>query len=62
MATSSLVMVAVAVALETVAPVGLERVTVKVSLGSTVVSPVTLTATVWRVTPAANVTVPEVAV
>ena len=59
---SSLVMVPVALAWASVAPVGLVRVTVKVSLGSTTVSPRTLTATVWEVVPAAKVRVPVAAV
>ncbi len=56
--TSSLVMVPVAVPREMVAPVGLDSATVKVSVGSTAVSPVTLTVMVWEVTPAAKVRVP----
>ena len=60
--TSSLVSVAVAVARVRVAPLGLVSVTVKVSLGSTTVSPRTLTATVWEVVPAAKVRVPVAAV
>ena len=61
-ATSSLVMVPVAVAVPRVAPTGLVRVTVKASVGSAVVSPVTATATVWVVTPGAKVRVPVLAV
>ena len=59
---SSLVMVAVAVARVSVAPVGFASVTVKVSLDSTAVSPRILTASVWVVVPAAKVRVPEAAV
>ncbi len=58
-ATSSLVMVPVAVPREMVAPVGLDSATVKVSVGSTAVSPMTLTVTVCEVTPPGlNVRVP----
>ena len=45
-----------------VAPDGLDNVTVNVSLGSTVVSPVTATLTVCEITPGAKVIVPEPAV
>ena len=38
-------------------PLTLERVTVKVSSASTLVSPLTETVTVWLVSPAAKVTV-----
>ena len=61
-AVSSLVMVPVAVAVPRVAPDGVDNVTVNVSVGSTVVSPVTATLRVWEVTPAAKVRVPEFAV
>ena len=61
-ATSSFLMVAVAVARDRVAPLELVSATVKVSSGSTAVSPVTLTVTVWAVTPGAKVSVPELAV
>ena len=54
--------VPVAVAVPSVAPDGLDKVTVNVSSASTAVSPVTFTATVCEVTPAANVTVPLPAV
>ncbi len=43
-------------------PVALERFTLNVSFGSTVVSPLTCTVTVCVVTPGAKVTVPEFAV
>ena len=57
---SSLVMVPVAVAVVMVAPLlGLVRVTVKVSLGSGVVSPLTGTLMAWEVMLAPKVTVPE---
>ena len=59
---SSLVMVPVAVAVPSVAPLGLVSFTVKVSFGSTTASPVTATLTVCEVTPGAKVKVPEVAV
>ncbi len=55
---SSSVMVAVATARERVAPEGLERVTVRVSAVSTVVSPLTATTMVWEVTPGVKVRVP----
>ena len=61
-AVSSLTMVPVATARDSVAPVGLDSVTVTVSLGSTVVSPSTPTLMVWVVWPAAKVRVPELAV
>ena len=61
-AVSSLVMVPVAVAVPSVAPVGADSVTVRVSVGSTVVSPVTATLTCWESTPGAKVMVPDVAV
>ena len=61
-AVSSLVMVPVAVAVARVALVGADRVTVRVSSGSTVVSAVTATLTCWERTPGAKVMVPEVAV
>jgi hypothetical protein len=41
-----------------VALAGLERLTVNVSFGSTLVSPLTCTVTVWLVAPGAKVTVP----
>ena len=50
----------VAVAVVIVAPlVGLERVTVKLSSGSTVVSPLTLTVITLEVSFAAKVTIPD---
>ena len=55
---SSLVMVPVAVAVPSLAPEGAESVTVNVSSGSTVASPVTATLIVLDVSPAANVKVP----
>ena len=45
-----------------VAPLALERLTKKVSLASSRVSPLTWTVMVWVVTPAANVNEPLVAV
>ena len=54
---SSLTMVPVPWATATVALTGLARLTKKVSFGSTVVSPLTVTATVLAVSPAANVSV-----
>ena len=57
-ATSSFWMVPVAVAVVRVALVGLERVTVNPSSGSTVVSPDTLTVMTLLVSPAAKLTVP----
>ena len=59
---SSLVIVPVAVALVRVAPEGLDRVTVRVSLDSTAVSPRTPTVMFCVVTPGAKVRVPDVAV
>ena len=56
---SSLRMVPVATARDSVAPVGFDSVTVKVSSGSTAVSPVTATVMVLEVSPAAKVSVPE---
>ena len=57
---SSLVIIPVAVAVVRVAPlVGLDRVTVKLSLGSTVVSPLTLTVITLDVSFAAKVTIPD---
>ena len=55
-------MVPVAVPVARVAPVGLVRVTLRVSVGSTVVSPVTATVSCWLVTPGVKVRVPAVAV
>ena len=57
---SSLLMVPVLVAVPRLAPDGLDSATVRVSLGSTVVSPVTATLICWETTPGANVRVPEV--
>ena len=57
--TSSLRMVPLAAPLTMVAPLGLLRVTVKPSSGSTRVSPLTCTVMVWLLSPAAKVTVPE---
>ena len=59
---SSVVIVPVAVARAMVAPDGLDNVTVSVSVGSTVASPVTATVTVCEITPGAKVSVPEAAV
>ncbi len=59
---SSLVTVPVAVPVAMVALVGAERTTVKVSLPSAVVSPVTGTVIVREVVPAVKVSVPEAAV
>ena len=61
-ATSSLVMVPIAVPLAMVTPDGADNVTVNVSLGSTAVSPRMPTCTVWMVTPGAKVMVPASAV
>ncbi len=59
-ATSSLLIVPVAVAVVMVAPlVALERVTVKFSFGSNVVSPWTLTVITLLVSPGAKLTVPD---
>ena len=58
---SSLLMVPVALALPRIALTGFDSVTVKVSFGSTRVSPFTCTVTVWEVSPAANVRSPETA-
>ena len=55
---SSLVIVPAAEAVVIVAPTGPERVTVKPSSGSTVVSPLTLTVIVCDVAPAAKFTPP----
>ena len=55
---SSLVIVPAAEAVVIVAPTGPERVTVKPSSGSTVVSPLTLTVIVCDVAPAAKFTLP----
>ena len=60
--TGVLVMVPVAVAVVRVAPTGLDRVTVNVSLVSTVASARTGTLICWEVTPGAKDRVPEVAV
>ena len=57
-AASSLVMVPIAVPSAMVSPDGADNVTVNVSFGSTVVSPMTPTCTVWVVTPAPKVMVP----
>ena len=61
-ATSSLVMVPVATARDNVAPEEVDKVTVTVSAGSTVVSPRTPTLIVCDVWPAAKVSMPEAAV
>ena len=61
-AMSSVMIVAVAVARARVAPDGVDNVTVNVSVGSTVASPVTATVTVCEITPGAKVSVPEPAV
>ena len=61
-ATSSLVMVPVAVAVPRAAPDGFASFTVSVSSDSTAVSPVTETFNFWEVTPGAKVRVPEAAV
>ena len=55
-------MVPVAVAVVMVAPEGLESVTVKVSVGSVMVSARTGTLICWEVTPGAKDRVPVVAV
>ena len=59
---SSVRIVPIAVARAIVAPDGLDNVTVNVSVGSTVASPVTATVTVCEITPGAKVSVPEPAV
>ena len=61
-AVSSLVMVPMAVPSATVAPLGVDRVSVRVSLLSTAVSPLTCTCTTLEVSPAAKVRVPLAAV
>jgi hypothetical protein len=61
-AESSLTMVPVPEAAPIVALAAPERLSVNVSLGSTAVSPMTGTTTVWLATPGANVSVPEVLV
>lgn len=61
-AASSFLIVPVAVALPRFAPLGFDSVTVKVSSGSTVVSPRALTVICWLVTPGENVSVPDAAV
>ena len=61
-ATSSLVMVPIAMRSDRVTPEGFDKVTMKVSLGSATVSPRTPTVTVFEVWPAAKVSVPEAAV
>ena len=61
-AASSLVIVPVAVARPMVAPDGFDSVRVKVSVGSTAVSPWTAMVMTWDTCPAANVTVPVLAV
>ena len=53
-----MVMVPTAVAVPRVAPLAFDRVRVKVSLGSTTVSPTTLTRTVLLASPAAKLTMP----
>jgi hypothetical protein len=58
---SSLRIVPVPVPVAIVALLGADRLTVKVSFGSIVVSPATLTVIVCVVTPGANVSVPLVA-
>ena len=60
-AVSSFTMVPVAVVREIVAPDGLDNFTVNFSFDSTVVSPITPTVTDFAVSPAANVSVPELA-
>src|SRR5262249_7824250 len=62
LAASSLVIVPVPVAVAIVALVGADRVTVNVSFGSNVVSPLTLTVMVLDVCPGVKVSVPLVAV
>ena len=52
-------MVEEAVPVPMVAPTGLESTTLKLSSGSTVVSPLTLSVTVLLVSPAAKLTVPD---
>ena len=59
---SSSVMVPVALPSASVAPTGLDSVTVNVSCCSAAASPMTSTCTSCVVTPGANVTVPVVAV
>ena len=59
---SSVRMVPIAAARASVAPDGLDSVTVNVSIGSTAVSPMTATLTVCETTPGAKVIVPEPAV
>src|SRR3954468_4601626 len=58
-ATSSLVMVPAPVPSAKVAPVGLERTTLKLSLASTAASPIAATVIVFCVSPAAKVSVPD---
>ena len=59
---SSLRIVPVAVAVLMLVPAeALERVTVKPSLGSTILSPATLTVMVWLVWPAVKLSVPRAA-
>ncbi len=59
LAASSLLMTPVAVAVPNTAPVAPESVTVKLSSGSTVVSPTTLTVMTFEVSPAAKLTEPD---
>ena len=61
-ATSSFAIVPFACAAANVALAGADSVTVKVSSGSNVASPITGTEMVLEVTPAANVSVPDAAV
>ena len=61
-AMSSFVMVPIAVPSTMVAPLGDDKVSVRVSLASTAVSPLTCTCTTFEVSPAAKVKVPLAAV
>ena len=56
---SSLRMLPLAAPVAMVAPLGLLKVTVKLSSSSTTVSPLTCTVIVWLLSPAAKLTVPE---
>ena len=60
-AVSSLMIVPLPVPSAMVAPVGLASVTVKLSLASTVASPIAATVIVFCVSPAAKVSVPDCA-
>ena len=62
MAVSSLTIVPVADAVAIVAPDALDSETVRVSSGSTAVSPATTTPTCCEVTPGAKLSVPDAAV